>query len=120
MEWVAISVWALVALVVLPVASGAFVAPPLWLQPLLGLAGLVLAVLFAIDGEATLAWVAAGLALLGAVTTGLGAATLIRGEDGDIGRAEEHAATFAGVAWPLYAVAIGMSVLAALAADGKI
>lgn len=119
MEWVSLAVWALVALVVLPVAGGAFAAPPLGLQPLLGVAGLALSVLFAVNGDATLAWIAGGVALLGAVTTGLGAATLIRGET-DIGIAEEHAATFAGVAWPLYAVAIGMSVLAALAADGRI
>jgi len=120
MEWVSIAVWALVALVALPVASGAFAAPPLGLQPIVGVAGLALSVLFAVNGNAPLAWVAGGLALFGAMTTGVGAAELIRGEDGDIGRAEEHAATFAGVAWPLYAVALGMSALAALAADGAI
>ncbi|HEV7774326.1 MAG TPA: hypothetical protein VGO48_13685 [Conexibacter sp.] len=120
MEWVSVAVWALVALVALPVASGAFVAPPLGLQPIVGVAGLVLSVLFAVNGNAPLAWIAGGLALLGAVTTGVGAAELIGGEDSDVGRAEEHAATFAGLAWPLYAVAIGMSVLAALAADSTI
>lgn len=119
MEWVSIAVWALVALVALPVGSGAFAAPPLGLQPLLGLAGLVLAVLFAIDGAAPLAWVACGLGLLGAVTTGMGAAQLLA-DVGDTGRAEEHAATFAGAAWPLYLTAAAMSLLAALAADGRI
>jgi hypothetical protein len=37
-----------------------------------------------------------------------------------IGRAEEHAAFFAGIAWPLYATVAGVSVLAALAADGTL
>jgi len=119
MEWVSIAVWALVALVALPVGGGAFAAPPLGLQPLIGAAGLVLAVLFAIDGAAALAWVACGLGLLGAVTTGLGTAQLLA-DVGDTGRVEEHAATFAGVAWPLYATAAAMSLLAALAADGTI
>lgn len=115
----AIAVWALVALVALPVASGAFAAPPLGLQPLVGVAGLALAVLFAIDGAAALAWVACGLGLLGAATTGMGVAQLLV-DVGDTGPAEEHAATFAGVAWPLYATAAAMSLLAALAADGTI
>lgn len=119
MEWVSIAVWALVALVALPVGGGAFAAPPLGLQPLIGAAGLVLAVLLAIDGAAALAWVAFGLGLLGAATTGMGTAQLLA-DVGDTGRSEELAGTFAGVAWPLYATAAAMSALAAFAADGAI
>ena len=119
MEWVSIAVWALVALVVLPVGGGAFAAPPLGLQPLLGVAGFALAVLFAILGEAALAWAAAGLGVLGAATTGIGVAQLLA-DAGDTGRAEELAATLAGAAWPLYLTAGAMSMLAALAADGTI
>ena len=79
MEWVSIAVWALVAFVALPVGGGAFAAPPLGLQPLVGAAGLVLAVLFAIEGAAALAWVAFGLGLLGAATSGMGRARLVAG-----------------------------------------
>jgi hypothetical protein len=53
------------------------------------------------------------------MTTGLGVAQLLA-DVGDTGPVEEHAATFSGVAWPLYATAAAMSLLAALAADGAI
>lgn len=117
MEWLALATWALVALVVLPVGGGAFTAPALGTTPLVGGAGLVLAILFAIFGTPALAWVAAGLGVAGAALTGLGAARLMA-EDASGGALDENAATFAGAAWPLLLVAGALSALAALAADG--
>ncbi|MBS1870878.1 MAG: hypothetical protein JSS99_14585 [Actinobacteria bacterium] len=125
MEWLALAVWALAAAFALPAGAGAFAAPALGLVPPLGLAGLALSVIFAAGGahSAGLMWVAFGLGLAGAVVTGAGAAQLIAEEQPgspEIGRAEEHGSVFAGIAWPLLAVAAGVSVLAALAADGTL
>lgn len=125
MEWLALALWALTAAVALPVGSGAFAAPPLGLVPPLGLAGLALAVAFAIGGgdAAALMWTAVGLGAAGAATIGAGAAQLLSGDTfggPDLGRAEEHASAFAGVAWPLFATAAAVSLLAALAADGTL
>ncbi len=124
MEWLALALWAVAAAVALPVGSGAFAAPPLGLVPPLGLAGLVLCVIFAAGGAdaAGLMWVAVGLGVAASAVTGAGAAQLTAGEGpgGPAGHAEEHASVFAGAAWPLLAVAGAISVLAALAADGTL
>ncbi|MGN6187635.1 MAG: hypothetical protein ACTHOE_01945 [Conexibacter sp.] len=123
MEWLALALWALTAPVAAPVGSGAFAAPPLGLVPPLGLAGLVLSAIFAIGGGDTagVMWVAFGLGVAGTAVTGVGAAQLIaESEYGDTGRAGEHASVFAGIAWPLFAISAGISLLAALAADGTL
>jgi len=124
MEWLALAMWVLAAAVALPVGAGSFSAPPLGLVAPLGVAGLALCVIFAAGGAdaATLMWVAAGLGVAGAAVTGAGAAQLIAGEvpGSPAGHAEEYASVFAGIAWPLLAVAGTISVLAALAADGTL
>jgi hypothetical protein len=125
MEWLALAMWVLVAALALPIGSGAFAAPQLGLVPPLGLAGLALSVIFAIGGgdAAGLMWAAFGLGLAGAATTGAGAAALLADEmpgGAQRGRAEEHASAFAGAAWPLFLTAAGISLLAALAADGTL
>jgi hypothetical protein len=123
MEWLALAMWVLVALVALPVGRAAFAAPPLGLVPPLALAGLVLSIVFAVRNGAALAWIATGLALAGAVLTGLGAAQLMEGEGAPPPAAADEAGAasiFAGVAWPFFAATAGVSLLAALAADGSI
>lgn len=125
MEWFALALWALTAAVALPTGRAAFAAPPLGLVPPLGLAGLALSVIFAVDGgdAAGLMWVAFGLAIGGAATIGLGAAQLIAADEPgglELGRAEEHVAAFAGLAWPFFLTTAGVCVLAALAADGTL
>lgn len=125
MEWLALAVWALTAATALPTGSGAFAAPPLGLVPPLGLGGLALSTIFAIGGgdAATLMWVAVGLGVAGAATIGIGAVQLLAADTPggpELGRAEEHASAFAGVAWPLFATAAAISLLAALAADGTL
>ena len=125
MEWLALALWALTAALALPIGGGAFAAPPLGAVPLLGLAGLALSAIFAIGGgdAATLMWVAVGLGAAGAAAIGAGAATLLAGDapgGPELGRAEEHASAFAGAAWPLFATAAAIPLLAALAADGTL
>lgn len=125
MEWLALAVWALTAAVALPVGSGAFAAPLLGVVPPLGLAGLVLSVIFTIGGgdAAALMWIALGLGAAGAAMIGASAAQLLSGETfggPELGRTEEHASAFAGAAWPLFATAAAVALLAALAADGTL
>lgn len=125
MEWLALALWVLVAAVALPAGRGAFTAPALGLVPPLGLAGLVLSVLFAAGGgdAAGLMWIAWGLGIAGTAVTGAGAAQLIADEQPGspaLGRAEELGSVFAGIAWPLFVVAAVVSLLAALAADGTL
>ena len=105
MEWLALGLWVFMALVAIPLGHGAFSAPSLGLQPLLGAVGL--------------AWAALALAVLGVVTVAAGAVQLVRDEEPS-SRTVEHEATLAGVALPLYATVAAVTLLAALAADGSI
>jgi len=119
MEWLALGVWLLVLLVALPLGSVVFSAPPLGLAPPLAIVGLALAILFAVDGAAGVAWAGVAVAAAGVLATGAGAAQLIADEE-PATRAVEHGATFAGAALPLYATAAACSLLAALAANGSL
>lgn len=119
MEWLALGTWTLVLLAALPLGGGAFEAPPLGLQPPLAIAGFVLAVLFAVDGAAGLAWAAFGVGVAGTLTTGAGAAELIADEDPASSRVG-RLAVFAGVALPLYGTVAAVSLLAALDANGSL
>jgi len=120
MEWLALGVWLIVLVAALPLGAGAFAAPPLGLQPPLAIAGLVLAILFAIGGDAGLAWAAFGVGIAGTVTTGAGAAELIADEQDPSSRTAGRTAAFAGVALPMYATAAAVSLLAALEANGSL
>ncbi len=119
MEWLALGLWVFMALVAIPLGHGAFSAPSLGLQPVLGIAGLVLAVLFAAGGAVGLAWAALALAVLGVVTVAAGAVQLVR-DEAPSSRTVEHEATLAGVALPLYATVAAVTLLAALSATGSI
>lgn len=125
MEWLALALWALTAAVALPAGSAALAAPPLGLVPPLALAGLALSVIFAMSGgdAAGLMWVAFGLAITAAATTGVGAAQLIAADESggrESGRGGEHASAFAGLRWPFFLTTAGVCVLAAQAADGTL
>jgi len=119
MEWLALGVWLIVLVAALPLGAGTFQAPPLGLQPPLAIAGFALAILFAIDGVAGLAWAAFGVGIAGALTTAAGAAALVGDED-PVSRTAGRTAAFAGVALPMYATAAAVSSLAALAANGSL
>jgi len=119
MEWLALVLWLVLLAVALPLGRGAFAAPPLGLQPPLAIAGLALAVLFAANGAAGLAWAAFAVALAGVATLGAGAAQLIRDEE-TTDPAVGYDAAFAGVALPLYGTLAGVMLLAALIANGSV
>ena len=119
MEWLALAVWILVAAVGLALTRGTLAAPTLGLQAIAGVTGLVLCVLFIVhDGGIGLAWGAFAAAVVGLVAVGAAGATLASEEHG-IGpagqRAEERAASLAGVELALYIAATGIALLMALA-----
>lgn len=119
MEWLALAVWVIVFAVALPLGRGAFSAPPLGIVPPLGIAGLVLAIVFAVDGVAGVAWAGVAVGLAGVLSTGAGAAQLINDEE-PASPVVAHEATFAGIALPMFATAAGCSLLAALVANGTL
>ena len=118
MEWLAVILWAIVAGAAAPVGAGALMgAPSLGLGPLAGIGGLVCCVLFMIFGGDAFAWVAFGLAILGAVCLWLGAARLIdsnRPVSWAHGVGEETIALLCGAAAPLFVVEAGVALLVAL------
>jgi hypothetical protein len=119
MEWVALLVWVLLAAFGLPLAAFAgLAAPTLGLQAFAAGAGLALCILFgALGGGSALLWCAVGIAVVGLLAVTRGSAWLMSGDRpvSAVGqRAEEHAATLAGVQGPLFAVAALVTLLAAL------
>ena len=106
MEWLGLLIWALIALVALPLAiAGTFTALSLGLQSLFAVAGLAFCVVFlVIDGDRWPAWVSFGLALTAAAAVAAGTKRVISDEPrtASAGQAaEEVAATLAGVELPL-------------------
>ena len=92
-------------------------APSLGLGPLAGIGGLVCCILFMITGTDAFAWIAFGLAILGAICVWLGAAVLIdsnRQPSWAHGVGEETIALLCGVAGPLFVVQAGVALLVAL------
>jgi hypothetical protein len=111
MEWVALLVWIVVALMALPVALGALSgAPGLALQAVAAPAGLVFCALFIIlDGPAWTGWLAVGMAAVGIVADTWGADTLLSGDrfiSADLQANEEFAAGVLGAQLPLFGVAL--------------
>ena len=118
MEWLGLLIWLLVAGLALGLALlGTLSAPSLGLQSVFVLGGLALCVVYiALGGPRWPAWGSAGLALIGAVTVGIGARTLLSDEPrhASAGQtAEEHAGTLAGATLPLLLVAAFVMVLGA-------
>jgi hypothetical protein len=111
MEWVALMVWIVIALMALPVALGALSgAPGLALQAVAAIGGLVFVALFIIlDGPVWTGWVAVGLAVLGIVADLWGAERLLsdnRPVSADLQGVEELEAGILGVQLPLFGVAL--------------
>jgi hypothetical protein len=111
MEWVALMVWIIVALLALPVAAGALSGSiGLGLQAVAAIGGLVFCALFIIlDGPLWTGWLAVGMAGLGIVTDVWGADTLLSGErtvTADLQDLEELEAGLLGVQLPLFGVAL--------------
>jgi hypothetical protein len=115
MEWVALTVWVVVALLALPVAAGALSgAPGLALQAVAAIGGLVFCVLFIVlDGPRWTGWMAVGLAVVGVLGALWGAERLLsadRAVSGDLQDAEELEAGILGVQIPLFLVALACSL----------
>jgi hypothetical protein len=111
MEWVALMVWIVIALLALPVAFGALSgAPGLALQAVAAIGGLVFVALFIIlDGPRWTGWMAVGLAVVGIVAGLSGAERLLsddRPASADLQGMEELEAGLLGVQLPLYGVVL--------------
>jgi hypothetical protein len=74
MAWLAVAVWVVVVLLVLP--AGGALLPSLGTLVMVSLAGLATVVVFAIDGSVTWAWISVGLAFLGLILATVGARSL--------------------------------------------
>jgi hypothetical protein len=111
MEWVALMVWIVIALLAMPVALGALSgAPGLGLQAVAAIGGVVFCALFIVlDGPQWTGWVAVGLAVLGIVADLWGAEHLLsddRAVSADLQDVEELEAGILGVQLPLFGVAL--------------
>jgi hypothetical protein len=111
MEWVALMVWIVVALLAMPVAAGALSgAPGLGLQVVAAIGGLVFCALFIIlDGPLWTGWLAVAMACVGVAADIWGADALLseaRAVSPDLQGAEELAAGVLGVQLPLFGVAL--------------
>jgi hypothetical protein len=111
MEWLALIVWVVIALLALPVAGGALSGVPgLGLQVVAAIGGVVFSALFIIlDGPLWAGWLAVGMAVAGVIADLWGAEALLS-EDRSIGAdlqgAEELEAGLLGVQLPLFIVAL--------------
>jgi len=120
MEWLTLAVWTLVLLIALPLGKGlAYGAISLGVQAMAAGAGFALLIAYVIaDEPATLAWVAAGLAVVGVLAVAVGAARLTSERESAASagslRSEEHEAGLAGVQLPLFMTALAMTIMIAL------
>jgi hypothetical protein len=111
MEWLALIVWVLIALLALPVAAGALSgAPGLGLQAVAAVGGVVFCALFIIlDGPLWAGWLAVAMAVVALVADLWGAEALLsegRSVGADLQGAEELEAGLLGVQVPLLVVAL--------------
>jgi hypothetical protein len=111
MEWVALMVWIVIALLAMPVALGALSgAPGLALQAVAAIGGLVFVALFIVlDGPLWTGWMAVALAVLGIIGGLWGAERLLsddRSVSADLQGIEELEAGILGVQLPLFGVAL--------------
>lgn len=118
MEWVAVSIWGIVAAIALPLAAGAaFGRGSLGLQALAAFSGLALTIVVCVNGVGPIAWVALGLACLGAVTTATAAAGLISEQSyavAGVQAIEEQQAGLAGAQLILFLTLIPIALMVAL------
>ncbi len=119
MQWLALTVWILVAMLALPLSRGAaYGRASLGVQALAGLGGLAL--LGAVcAGEANeLAWWGVGCGTIGVLATGVASVGLTAEGEGtvavQVGAMEEHEAGLAGVQLLLMALATILSGLVTL------
>jgi hypothetical protein len=119
-EWLALAVWGIVAMVAMPLGSVSILgkAWPVEQATAAG-AGFVLVLLYIVtDGVSSLAWIAMGAGAAGALTCTSGAASLTAGGPGQptlrVAAIEETSALALGVVLPLFVVSIPLTLLVAL------
>jgi len=120
MEWLTLAIWTFVLLIALPLGRGmAYGAISLGVQAMAAGAGFALLIVYVIaDEPATLAWVAAGLAVVGVLAVAVGAMRLTSERESTVSagslRGEEHEAGLAGVQLPLFMTTLALTIVTAL------
>lgn len=119
MQWVALTMWVIVAMLALPLARGVvYGRASLGVQALAAIGGLALMVGVAAGGAIELGGWASGCGALGVVAVGVAAAGLTSEREGvgtvQVERLEEHEAGLAGVQLLLFGVATIFSMMVAL------
>jgi hypothetical protein len=123
MQWFTLLIWLLIATLALPLSGGALLGrAALGLQAMAAVGGLALLVVFVAAGESVVAaWIACGLALLGALAMVFAVAGLTSDRPRPLAAAsaraqtlEEHTATLAGAQLPLFVLAALLTMLVAL------
>lgn len=118
MEWLTLALWILVLAIGLPLAAGAIYGRvSLGLEGLAAVAGLAVMVIYLLEGQpVSLAWAAAGIALLGSLAVSVGAVNLVSDRETATAAdpAEATEAGLAGVVLPLFWVTMILTVLVAL------
>lgn len=117
MEWLALAVWLIIVAIALPLGLGAVLGRiSLGIQAIAAIGGFALLIVICIEGLSAVAWVALGLAGLGALSTGVGAIGLTSESGAPMGfaAAEEQQAGLAGAQIIFYLVAVLITLLVAL------
>jgi len=118
-QWVALTVWVLVAALALALArGGADGRASLGVQALAGIGGLALSIVVCTGESAELAWWAVGCGAVGVLATVVASAGLTAERVGaapvQVEQMEEHEATLTGVQLLMMALAATMSMMVAL------
>jgi hypothetical protein len=119
MQWLALTVWVLVAVLALPLSRGAaYGRVSLGVQAMAAIGGLALSIAVCAGGAKELAWWALGGGTIGVLAMAVASVGLTAERAGtvtvQVGRIEEHEAALAGVQLLLMVVATILSGLVAL------
>ena len=119
MQWLALTVWILVAALALPLSRGAaYGRTSLGVQALAGIGGLALSIAVCAGGALELAWWGLGCGAIGVLAVGVASMGLTAEREGAVGvqveRMEEHEAGLAGVQLLLMTLATILTTLVAL------
>jgi hypothetical protein len=118
-QWVSLTLWAIVAAIALPLSMGAaYGRASLGVQALAALGGLGLTIAVCDGAPLSLAWWGAGCGAVGVLSVGVAAASLTAEREGVVSirmeGAEEHAAGLAGLQLVMVATATIATALVAL------
>jgi len=119
MQWLALSLWVIVAAVALPLSTGAaYGRPSLGIQALAAVGGLALTIAVCAGAPLSLAWWGVGCGALGALSVSVAAAGLTAEREGAVAirmeGVEEHVAGLAGLQLAMVVTATIVTALLAL------